>query len=376
MGLEARSSRRRTLAWRVAGSVAVATLCGFLVFGVVAYLVVVAQEESEPEAAREGIDVIRQEALEEVGFATLVGAPVGFGLTVVAAFLLTRRALQPIDALVKSAAVVTTRDFHRRLPVPETEGEVRALALTLNELLSRLEAGFAAESRFAADASHELRTPLTVIATELDVALQRPRSREEWQAAARNCLDETRHLAALVDSLLAMARAERSALGAPSTVSLRSVVARALRVHASRSASCGVTLRGPHDDGQDIEVFGDADTLASAISNVIENAVDHAPSGSDVVVSMEVASADRVVVHVDDHGPGVAPADRERIFQPFARAAAVAADRAAPSSTGVGLGLGLAIARRSIERQGGTVSVTNAPTGGARFSVALPLASN
>lgn len=352
---------QRTLAWQLARWMAASTLAGLAVFAVVAYVVVIALEMAEEE--RDPPNVIAREARNEVGIATLVAAPIGLLLAGGAAFLLTRRALAPIDAAVDAAAQLGAHELHRRLPVPETEGEVRALVLALNELLSRLETGFAALSRYAADASHELRTPLTVIATELEVSLQRPRTPAEWELAAQTCLAETRHLSALVEGLLEMARTEGAPTLRREAVSVQAVVGRVVGLHAARAKSRDVEVRAAGGDETDSLVAADPDALASALSNVVGNAVEHTPRGGEVVVSWARGPGASILLHVDDTGAGVAPDERERIFAAF--------DRGSAPRSRSGLGLGLAIARRVVERQGGTIGVGDSPKGGARFTLEL-----
>ncbi len=200
----------RGLTRKLAGWVAFSTTVSLLVYAAVAYVVIILEEEAEPAAVRAAPDEILREARTQVGKSMLIAAPLGLLLAVSGSAIAVRRAIRPLDLVIQAAASITARELQERLPLPQSRDEVRAVVLAMNELLERLETGFKALDRFAADASHELRTPLTVLSTELEVMLQRPRSTPEWEASARICLDEARRLSLLVAALLDMARTDRA----------------------------------------------------------------------------------------------------------------------------------------------------------------------
>ncbi|HVV85466.1 MAG TPA: ATP-binding protein, partial [Kofleriaceae bacterium] len=125
--------------------------------------------------------------------------------------------------------------------------------------------------------------------------------------------------------------------------------------------------------GDDATLAGDADALAVALGNLVGNAIAHSPAGAEVRLDARRDGA-TIELSVTDHGPGVPAADRERIFQPFARGA-TAADRASAPALGAGVGLGLSVARRILLAHGGDLRVTDAPGGGARFVARLPASS-
>jgi len=363
-----RSRRPRSLAARLALWIALSATASLAVFALVAYSVVMVQEASEPEPDRDPPAVMAQEALSEVAQAMLVAAPIGLLLALSGATVLTRRAVRPLGDVASTAARITPRNLHERLPVPTAEDEVRAAVLSLNGLLDRLQEGFDALGRFTADASHELRTPLTVIATELEVALRAPRSVEEWQTVARTSLDEVGHLTRLVESLLSMARAEQDARRPRGPVDVEQLVARVLRGVGPHAEARGVRMQahGTLAGAAPAVVSGDEEGLASALGNVVDNAVRYTPAGGEVVVSWLVERDGRLVVLVDDTGPGVDAAEAERIFEPFRRGAAA---RAPGAETGAGLGL--SIARRILSEHDASLDVAPSPNGGARFLIAF-----
>ncbi|MBA2542340.1 MAG: hypothetical protein H0V17_22045 [Deltaproteobacteria bacterium] len=242
--------------------------------------------------------------------------------------------------------------------MPTRDGELRDLVLALNELFVRLDDGFGALGRFAADASHELRTPLAVIATELEVSLRHPRSAAEWEKVARNGLEELQRLSAVVEGLLSLARAGADAPASRARVRLVECVDAVVAQLTESAEKVGVSLSGPAKDSED-RVDGNAVMLEAAIRNLAENAVRATPRGGQVELGLELRGSE-LVVTVDDDGPGLG-ADPESLFVPFHRGA-----------RGNGAGLGLAIARRVATAHGGRLEPTSSPLGGARFELALP----
>jgi len=357
---------RRSLATRLALWIGLSTAASIVVYALVAYTVVLVAESHEPDEAPAQIAA---EATLEVGAAVLLAAPFAIALSVLAAVVLTRRALRPLDDVMNAAHRMTPRDVDQRLPLPETDDEVRAVVATFNALLQRLEVGFHSLGRFAGEASHELRTPLAVVATELEVMLQSPRSSQEWQASARTCLDEIRHMTRLVEAMLELARTDGHVARPRDPVDLRDVVARVTDALGPRARERRVRLETVGGDDAAV-IAGDADALASAIGNVVENAVVYTPAGGAVGVAVRHDDGGRIALVVDDSGPGIDPAEVDHIFEPFARGAAARA-RSAEAERERGAGLGLHITRRILDLHGATIAVTRSPRGGARFTVAF-----
>jgi signal transduction histidine kinase len=270
------------------------------------------------------------------------------------------RALRPVEEIRSEVAQIDARDLHRRVPVPAADDEVGRLARTMNDMLGRVEDAAQRQRRFVADASHELRSPLTRMRTELEVDLADP-DQADLRATHASVLDETIGLQRLADDLLLVARSdERGGGGDAVPVDLDDVVLRvARRLRADDRVQ--VDLAGVSAG----HVLGDRDQLTRVVSNLADNAVRHATSG----VRFTLAERDgQVALTVEDDGPGVPEADRERIFERFARV------DSARSADGGGTGLGLAIARDLAETHGGTLVLEPTPTG-ARFTLTLPAAS-
>jgi signal transduction histidine kinase len=351
-----RSLRSRVAVWMFA-----ATSLSLLIFAIAAYIVVRIAESIE----RADPDIAIAEARKQVLMPLAIAAPIGLALSTAGALWLSRRALAPVDRVIAAARDITVENLDRRIDVPERDDELRTLVLALNELLDRIERGHRALAMFAADASHELRTPIAAICNELEVALRRPRSPEEWSQSARTSLEELRRLARVTDSLLRFARAD-AAHTAREDIELGTLVDEVTAIHASAAKAAGVELTA-HCTG-DVHVRGDADMLSTAISNLVANAIRYTPRGGTITTTVEYAG-NAANVHVDDTGRGLAPGELEAIFTPFARGA----QGKTADSAGNGLGLGLPIARKIAERHGGAIAACNRPTGGARFSIRLPL---
>ncbi|HXH84579.1 MAG TPA: ATP-binding protein, partial [Candidatus Tectomicrobia bacterium] len=219
--------------------------------------------------------------------------------------------------------------------------------------------------RFAADAAHELRTPLTVLRGHLEVALRADRSPEEYRRALATSLGEVERLTRLAEDLLLLSRATAGLPGRREPVELApllsEVAADTARLAERRGVSVEVAPPTP------LAVLGDAGALRRAAMNIAENAVRYTGAGGRVTLSLRRDDG-AAALTVADTGPGIDPADAERIFQPFVR---LEAGRATNPD---GSGLGLPIARSIALAHGGTLELQSAPGAGARFTLRLPLA--
>lgn len=284
-----------------------------------------------------------------------IAVPVVTALLAGLVWLLVGRTLRPVEAIRREVAAIGGSDLDHRLHVPPTGDEISRLATTMNDMLERVERASQRQARFAADASHELRSPLTRIRSELEVDLAHPATADPL-ATHRSVLDETIGMQQLVDDLLMLARGDTVQAPQRQLVDLAEIV----DDHARRARQTGKQVE---QQIAPAEVAGNARELDRAIGNVIANAARHARGN----VSVRVTSDGReVIVTVDDDGPGIAPADRHRVFERFTRL-----DESRTVGAG-GAGLGLAIAADVIARHGGTITIADAPRGGARFELRVP----
>ena len=269
------------------------------------------------------------------------------------------RALRPVEAMRSEAADIGGTELHRRVPSPGTDDEIGNLATTMNEMLDRIEASGAAQARFVSDASHELRTPIAVIRHQLEIAL-REENPDVLRAVAADVSEENLRMQRLVDDLLLLARHDRhdDHLHAPSPlVDLDDIV-------LEQAQSSSETAKIDTSRVSAGQVRCNPDHLVQVVRNLLDNALRHA-TGTVALTVREQGPV--VLLHVDDDGNGVAPADRERIFERFGRT-----DEARARHLG-GTGLGLAIVAELINRYDGKIAVDDSPIlGGARFTVTLP----
>ena len=226
-----------------------------------------------------------------------------------------------------------------------SDDEVKMLAVALNQMIDRMGDLLNAERRFVSHAAHELRSPLTALRGELELALRRPRPVEDYRTAIQESLESTNRLVVLAEDLLALARVgTKSGVTEEAPTPLREVVEEAVRASLAR-AEARRTVDVDVDD--DLLVNGRKADLARMIRNLIDNAVAHAPEGTSVRVTgrRQDPPSERILVTVEDSGPGVPEDLRPRIFEPFFRGD-VERERS-------GAGLGLAIAKEIARAQGG-----------------------
>ncbi|MFF0267060.1 sensor histidine kinase [Kribbella sp. NPDC004536] len=283
----------------------------------------------------------------------VVGVPLMMVIVGAVTWVVTGRVLAPVTAMRREADEITATELHRR--VPETrKGEIGSLAGTMNRMLDRLQRSHEAQQQFVADAAHELRSPIAGIRQHAEVALAHP-SRTTVPELAATVLAEDLRMQHLVDDLLWLGRAgeEHSGLVQLPVDLDDLLLAEARRL---RSATNLVVTTQGVSAGQ---VLGDEAALTRMIENLTNNAARHADS--EITLGL-AESAGTVVLTVADDGPGIPPADRDRVFDRFVRL-----DAARSRDTG-GAGLGLAIVADIARRHGGTVGLVGSST----FEVRLP----
>ncbi|MFE7353667.1 ATP-binding protein [Streptomyces sp. NPDC057543] len=298
-----------------------------------------------------------QEAVGSVRRAMLIGLPVLLLVVSGVTWLVTRRALRPVEGIRREMAAITaSEDLSRRVPEPGSRDEIARLARTTNETLTALEASVDRQRRFVADASHELRSPIASLRTQLEVGAAHPELLDVPGAVA-----DTVRLQALAADLLLLARLDAGERPGRTTLDLGALVHEEVSQRIGDRIPVAVSVPGSGA----FEVAGSRGQLARVIGNLLDNAERHAEHAVTVSVRGERGS---VVVAVTDDGVGVPPEERERIFERFVRL-----DDARTRDEG-GAGLGLAIARDVAVRHGGRLTVDGVREGGARFELWLPTA--
>lgn len=293
-------------------------------------------------------------------------------IAAVCGYVVSGRALRPVDRLTQAAQTINVENLHQRLDVPPAPDELQRLAVTFNGMLDRLEEGVGNIARFTSEASHELRTPVALVRTTAELALRRDRSPEEYQHALTDIHTQSREMSDLVDDLLTMARADAGVEPAPETVVDLAAIAAAFA--ASWRATPRFNLIG---DDAPIMIRAEARQVQRLLSIVCENAIKYGPEDGEVCVRVR-AEGRRAVIDVEDDGIGVAAADLPRVFERFYRGARARAGEAA------GSGLGLSIAKVIAERHGGQIMLSSpiravdsqgVAARGTRVTVMFPLAA-
>lgn len=302
-----------------------------------------------------------------VRFLMIMGGllPVGLLLAGFGGWLLARRALQPVVRMTEAAQRISAERLAERVEETGAGDELDHLAITLNQMLTRLDAAFSQIRQFSASASHELQTPLTILKGELEVALRSPRTSEEYRAVLNSSLEEVERIAQLVEGLLLLSRAEAGVLKMDRqpvdlTQLLEEVCSRLKLLADSRSIELRLGATRP------ISIVGDRERLRRLLLNLTDNALKYTDPGGTVTLSLGRDERSAVIA-VADTGIGIPPEEQGKVFQPFYRTFE------ARSHAENGTGLGLAIARSIAAAHGGDIAVASTPGRGATFRVLIPL---
>lgn len=286
-----------------------------------------------------------------------VATPLGVGASVIAGlagWLVARRGLSPVARMAAAADAIGARDLSLRLPLPESEDELTDLARTLNGLLGRIEAAWQRERQFTADASHELRTPLAILRAELELAQQHT-DEQRLVVALDSALEEADRLGHLIDDLLLLARLDAGAVDARAPVDVAEVADDLVPRFQALAARRGITLTSSGD----AVAWADVRALTRALSNLLDNAVRHAPDRGHVALNIAVDAEPRTgtrtaVITVTDDGPGVPPHERRKLTERFSQLQS-------PAGAPGGAGLGLAIVASVAASHGGSMDIGSVP---------------
>jgi signal transduction histidine kinase len=308
------------------------------------------------------IDRLRRDTLLNSAGASAIGLGGAAFLGLGVSWIVAGRVLRPLRTLTAATRRISQDRLHERVALTGPHDELKELADTFDEMVARLEASFNSQRRFVADASHELRTPLAIVRTGTEVQLaKRYSTPEQWEAMAHRVLAATARAERMLDGLLALARSDSGVI-AGETHDLAVAAAGALSEADGRAERGGLTIT---TDLRPAQVNGDPALLDRLVSNLVDNAVRHNRPGGWVEV-VTCRGDGGAVVTVRNSGSEIAPAEVDRLFEPFQRLAAHS--DAGSRSTG----LGLAIVRSIVYAHGGTVTAAPNPGGGLAVTVALP----
>ena len=296
----------------------------------------------------------------------LIACPLLIALALLVGYSITRRAFLPIEEIRRTAETIGAgSDLSARISTERTQGEIRQLAETFNEMFERLETSFEHERQFTSDASHELRTPVAVITSQAEYALLPDATTEEQREGLEVILEQAGKMSALISQLLLLARADNGTQQlsmAPTDLSLLAEEA----AEQCRGSALQRQIRLELEIQPDVIVEGDPESLSRALRNLLENAIQYGRTGGFVKLNlgMEENSA---VCSVQDDGIGISAEDLPRIWQRFYRA------DPSRNPSGSNTGLGLALVKWIVEAHHGSIHAESAPGQGSRFTFRLPL---
>ncbi len=291
-----------------------------------------------------------------LGTALVVCAMVGYQIA--------HRGIRPIQRITETARRIRSTNLDERISPARLPAELLVLADTFNQMLERLEQSFARLSRFSADIAHELRTPVNNLRGEIEVALGRPRSADEYREVLGSSLEECGRLARMIDNLLFLARAEN-----PRTqidrerFDLGQELAAIREFYEASATEAGVQLVVAVQERVHAEL--NRPLFQRAVGNLLANAIAHTPKGGAVTLN---ASGDDLATHVEvaDTGSGIPAEHLPHVFDRFYRV-----DSVRTSTTG-NVGLGLAIVRGIVELHGGSIALASVPGQGTRVTMTFP----
>ncbi len=306
-------------------------------------------------------------AIELLGWLLVLAVPLFVLCAAGGGYLLSRRALRPVDKITERARTIGLDNLSERLVVPKTNDELQRLTETWNAMLERLATAVSRISRFTADASHELRTPVAIIRLAAENALRRNRSEYEYRSALERIQKESEDMTRLIGDLLFLARADVAAVtNEPEIVLLQEIVNDACQDLGALASAKGIALTKQMPECP-LNVLGSSSDLRRMLLILLDNAIKYTPAQGFVLVGVERAEG-CVTLRVEDNGIGIPEEMRGQVFQRFFRV-----DPSRNRESG-GYGLGLSIAQTIVQQHNAAIELQSRPGGGCVFLVSLPLA--
>ena len=308
-------------------------------------------------------------ARQRLLYLLLITVPITLLLGSYGGLLLANQALRPVDRITRAAEQIGAGDLSERVPAQPQMDEIGRLATTFNHMIGRLQAAFERQRQFTSDVSHELRTPLAVMRGDIEIALRRTRTPDEYQQVLASSLEEIVRLSRLVEDLLMLARADagRSQLQCE-PVSLdnlcRQMVDYILPLATQREQT--LTYEAAETD---VTINGDLHRLKQLLLNLLDNAIKYTDHHGSVTLALK-STPREAIIEVRDTGRGIPKEDVPHIFDRFFRRSRSTSDRSAS-----GFGLGLSIVKWIVDSHGGKIQALSEVGKGTTFKVTFPLSS-
>ena len=304
----------------------------------------------------------RDRTLRTAGFFLIAIVVLVSGGSFLGSWWLADKTVRPVNEIIAQAERISGVTPDQRISAYAETREFASLVQVLNTMLSRIEVAFSAQRRFTADASHELRSPLTALRGELELALRRDRTEQEYRRAIGSALEEATRLSEVTADLLTLARSDAGVMTVRcEAVDLGERVAATLERLDGRLGEKQLTAKVEVEPGS-VGVF-DSKMIDQLIWNLVDNAVKYCDEGGTIEVSV-APSGDEILLVVSDTGPGIPEESLDQIFDRFSRVD--------DAHSAEGTGLGLSIVRAIARAHGGNVTASNREGGGAVFRVTLP----
>ncbi len=282
--------------------------------------------------------------------------------------LLANQALRPVDRITRAAEQMSTGDLTERVPTPAKMDEIGRLAVTFNQMISRLQAAFERQRQFTSDASHELRTPLAVMRGDIEITLRRERAPEEYKRVLTSNLEEIVRLSRLVEDLLMLARADSGRLELRrEPFDLNKLCQQMTEYISPLAQQKGQDLTYKTSETGEVKINGDLQRIKQLLLNLLDNAIKYTDYGGSVTLGVKTEGKDAVIT-VADTGRGIPPEDLPHIFERFFRKSKSTSDR-----TATGFGLGLSIVKWIVDSHGGKIEAKSEVGKGTTFIVRFPL---
>lgn len=286
--------------------------------------------------------------------------PIILILSTIGGYFIIHKSFQPIEQIIKKLKEINVKNLSKRLERLDNDDEIDNLSYEINNLLKRLEISFDKITQFSSDASHELKTPLTIMRGEIEIALRKLRSPEEYQLSLNNCLDEVLIIQQTVDDLLYLAQSEEQNDIFTEDVYLDEIICESIQELSPLAKLKKIKINSEIKSVSTI--IGNSKLLKIAINNILKNAINFSHEESNVLVNSYVEN-EWVFLTVKDFGIGISKEDLNKIFEKFYRT-----DKSRNKNSG-GTGLGLSITHKIIENHEGIISFQSEEQKGTTVSL-------
>ncbi|MBP6387013.1 sensor histidine kinase [Lacihabitans sp. CCS-44] len=310
-------------------------------------------------------DTYGEQKLERIKEAMTIGLVSSIFLTIIFGFVFAGQSLKPISRINQEVSKITARDLTKKLSTGNNKDEIAQLARNFNEMLSRIEKSFELQKSFVSNASHELRTPLAAIKSEIQVALEKDRTPEQYKEILKSLNIDNQRLIQLINGLLQLAKSEKG------DKSLQMVPIRIDEIlfevqdelqHQHQNYRISIDFEEIPDDDESVTINGNKSLLRTLFNNLIDNACKY--SENNMAVINIRFNKSNCIINVADTGIGISKDDHEKIFEPFFRTK--------NASNYKGHGIGLSICKRIVDIHGGRIILKSELGQGSNFNVILP----